>query len=122
MTSGNPAGVCAQLSRIFVLFLKIDFPDPDPAALCPGLHQGQPSGLSLLGAIGDGHASPSIAFSLDQQAAGCLPGEAQHGLPFVRKVLPVACEACISKEYGITTEELRDTMKDHFGLIPCPGI
>ena len=44
----------------------------------------------LVEAIRDGHTSPSIAFSLDQQAAGCLPGEAQHGLPLVRKVLPVA--------------------------------
>ena len=34
----------------------------------------------------------------------------------------IFCEACISKEYGINIEELRDTMKEHFGLIPCPGI
>jgi hypothetical protein len=34
----------------------------------------------------------------------------------------IVCEACISKEYGIDVEELRDTMKNHFGLIPCPGI
>ena len=34
----------------------------------------------------------------------------------------IFCEACISKEYGIDVEELRDTMKNHFGLIPCPGI
>lgn len=34
----------------------------------------------------------------------------------------IVCEKCIAKEYGITPEELRDTMKDHFGLLPCPGI
>lgn len=34
----------------------------------------------------------------------------------------IFCEACISKEYGINVEELRGIMKDHFGLIPCPGI
>ena len=34
----------------------------------------------------------------------------------------IVCEACISKEYGIDVEELRGTMKNHFGLIPCPGI
>lgn len=34
----------------------------------------------------------------------------------------IVCEACISSEYGIEVEELRDTMKNHFGLIPCPGI
>ena len=34
----------------------------------------------------------------------------------------IVCEACIAKEYGINVEELRDTMKNHFGLIPCPGI
>lgn len=34
----------------------------------------------------------------------------------------IFCEDCISKEYGIDVEELRDTMKNHFGLIPCPGI
>ena len=34
----------------------------------------------------------------------------------------IFCEACISKEYGINIEELRDTMKENFGLIPCPGI
>ena len=31
-------------------------------------------------------------------------------------------KAIVSKEYGIDVEELRDTMKNHFGLIPCPGI
>lgn len=34
----------------------------------------------------------------------------------------IVCEACIAKEYEITAEELRDTMKNYFGLIPCPGI
>ena len=34
----------------------------------------------------------------------------------------IVCEECIAKEYGIDVEELRDTMKNHFGLIPCPGI
>ena len=34
----------------------------------------------------------------------------------------IICEVCIAKEYGIDVEELRDTMKNHFGLIPCPGI
>ena len=34
----------------------------------------------------------------------------------------IFCEKCIAKEYGINVEELRDTMKNHFGLIPCPGI
>ena len=35
-------------------------------------------------------AAPNIAAALDQQAAGGLPGEAQHGLPLVGEVLPVA--------------------------------
>lgn len=34
----------------------------------------------------------------------------------------IVCEECIGKEYGLTVEELRDTMKNHFGLVPCPGI
>ena len=34
----------------------------------------------------------------------------------------IVCEDCLAVEYGITTEELRDTMRGHFGLIPCPGI
>ena len=34
----------------------------------------------------------------------------------------IVCECCIAKEYEIDVEELRDTMKEHFGLIPCPGI
>ena len=34
----------------------------------------------------------------------------------------IVCEACISKEYGLTVEELRDTMQQHFGLVPCPGL
>lgn len=34
----------------------------------------------------------------------------------------IVCETCISKEYGMEVAELRDTMKNHFGLIPCPGI
>lgn len=34
----------------------------------------------------------------------------------------IVCEECIAEEYDISVEELRRTMKDHFGLIPCPGI
>lgn len=34
----------------------------------------------------------------------------------------IVCEGCIAKEYGVTAEELRDTIKNHFGLVPCPGI
>lgn len=34
----------------------------------------------------------------------------------------IVCECCIAKEYEIDVEKLRDTMKEHFGLIPCPGI
>lgn len=34
----------------------------------------------------------------------------------------IVCEGCIAKEYGVTVEELRDTMENHFGLVPCPGI
>lgn len=34
----------------------------------------------------------------------------------------IVCEECIGKEYGLTVDEVRDTMKNHFGLIPCPGI
>lgn len=34
----------------------------------------------------------------------------------------IVCEDCIAHEYEIDAEELRDTMKNHFGLIPCPGI
>lgn len=34
----------------------------------------------------------------------------------------IVCEKCIAKEYDITVDELRDTMKEHFGLVPCPGI
>ena len=34
----------------------------------------------------------------------------------------IVCESCIVQEYQIEVEELRDTMKEHFGLIPCPGI
>lgn len=34
----------------------------------------------------------------------------------------IVCEKCIAQEYEIEVEELRDTMKEHFGLIPCPGI
>lgn len=36
--------------------------------------------------------------------------------------MSIVCEKCIAKEYGIDVEELRDTMRNHFGLIPCPGI
>ena len=34
----------------------------------------------------------------------------------------IGCEDCLAKEYGVTVDELRDTMKNHFGLLPCPGI
>ncbi len=34
----------------------------------------------------------------------------------------IVCEACICKEYGVTADELRHTMEEHFGLVPCPGI
>ena len=34
----------------------------------------------------------------------------------------IVCEDCIALEYEMEVEELRDTMKNHFGLIPCPGI
>ncbi len=32
------------------------------------------------------------------------------------------CEKCISKEYGVTQSELRQTMQELFGLLPCQGI
>ena len=32
------------------------------------------------------------------------------------------CEACIAREYDITTDELRDIMEDHFGMRPCQGL
>lgn len=34
----------------------------------------------------------------------------------------IVCECCIAKEYDVTVKDLRSTMEDHFGLIPCPGI
>ena len=34
----------------------------------------------------------------------------------------ITCEECIGKEYGVTVQELRATMEEHFGLVPCPGI
>ena len=34
----------------------------------------------------------------------------------------IVCESCISKEYDVTVQELRSTLQEHFGLIPCPGI
>lgn len=34
----------------------------------------------------------------------------------------IVCEDCIAKEYDVSVEELRDTMREHFGLLPCPGI
>ena len=34
----------------------------------------------------------------------------------------IVCESCISKEYDVTVQELRGTLQEHFGLIPCPGI
>ncbi len=38
------------------------------------------------------------------------------------KYQAIICESCIALEYDKNVEELRDTMKEHFGLIPCPGI
>ena len=35
--------------------------------------------------------------------------------------IPV-CEKCIAKEYDKTVDELRDTMKDFFGIRPCMGV
>jgi predicted amidophosphoribosyltransferase len=32
------------------------------------------------------------------------------------------CEACIAKEYDVTTDELRATLEHHFGMVPCLGI
>lgn len=34
----------------------------------------------------------------------------------------IICENCVAKEYGLTVEQLRSTMMEHFGLVPCPGI
>lgn len=34
----------------------------------------------------------------------------------------IVCEECVAKEYDMTVDELRYTMRNHFGLIPCPGI
>ena len=34
----------------------------------------------------------------------------------------IVCENCIAREYDVTVQELRATLQDHFGLIPCPGI
>lgn len=34
----------------------------------------------------------------------------------------IVCESCIAKEYDVTVQELRNTLNEHFGLIPCPGI
>lgn len=34
----------------------------------------------------------------------------------------IVCEKCIAEEYGLTVAELRNTMENHFGLVPCPGI
>lgn len=34
----------------------------------------------------------------------------------------IVCERCISSEYDVTVPELRRTMQEHFGLLPCPGI
>ena len=32
------------------------------------------------------------------------------------------CEDCISKEYGETKEDVRNIMKNLFGLLPCQGV
>ncbi|NYB73873.1 hypothetical protein HZF24_06935 [Sedimentibacter hydroxybenzoicus DSM 7310] len=34
----------------------------------------------------------------------------------------LVCEKCIAKEYGITTDELRDKLENFFGVRPCMGI
>lgn len=34
----------------------------------------------------------------------------------------IVCEACIAKEYDMTVDELRHTMEEHFGMLPCPGL
>lgn len=34
----------------------------------------------------------------------------------------IVCESCIAAEYDVTLPELRRTMQEHFGLVPCPGI
>ena len=34
----------------------------------------------------------------------------------------IVCETCIASEYSVRVEDLRTTMREHFGLIPCPGI
>ena len=34
----------------------------------------------------------------------------------------IVCEGCIATEYETTIEELRDTMIQHWGLLPCPGL
>lgn len=34
----------------------------------------------------------------------------------------IVCESCISQEYDVTVQELRNILNEHFGLIPCPGI
>ncbi len=34
----------------------------------------------------------------------------------------IVCESCIAWEYEMEIEELRDTMKTHFGMFPCPGL
>lgn len=34
----------------------------------------------------------------------------------------IVCEKCIAQAYGETVEYLRGVMREHFGLVPCPGI
>ena len=34
----------------------------------------------------------------------------------------ICCEDCLAAEYGVTVDELRDTMREYFGILPCPGI
>ena len=34
----------------------------------------------------------------------------------------IVCEACIAEEYGMSVGELRHTMEEHFGMLPCPGL
>ena len=34
----------------------------------------------------------------------------------------IVCEECIATEYGLTVEQLRGVMQNHFGLVLCPGI
>lgn len=34
----------------------------------------------------------------------------------------LVCERCIAAEYDQTTDELRHTLEEHLGMLPCLGI